>query len=154
MRRHLFPSKQNIFTQIENFDISSYGIWFACAYSNISLKNLLALRFFFFIWKKWMCCFGLNSMETTWFAKSWFVTNGLFGLRGKGGKVDRSKVKHAKNMLILDKFYFSLPPPPQSKQTLMLCLDWMKEEWMKNERRKRRVSKCRPNLKEMKLELV
>ena len=46
-------------------------------------------------------------------------TLGLFGLRGKGGEVEGSRVKLVENRLILDQIYFTLlyfsSLPPQSK---------------------------------------
>lgn len=36
------------------------------------------------------------------------MTKGLFELKGKGGRVERSRVKLIKNRIILDQFYFTL----------------------------------------------
>ena len=49
---------------------------------------------------------------------------GLFGLRGEGGGVEESRIKLAKNRLILGKFYFTLLslPSPQSKRTIVINL--------------------------------
>ena len=48
------------------------------------------------------------------------LLKGLFGLRGKGGGVEGSRVELAKIRLILGQFYYTLLPFPllQSKRTI------------------------------------